>query len=546
MSDSTPVASPGPDAPREEGASRGLRVFAVALAVLALAVTIGARVPRLNDAMSEKRHADGTARVLRHMALWDAVGLDATHWMMRTTGLAPADRYIVDQGYLRDADGVYYYVSFPPLYPLAPYAAFKALGIAETPLAVRVFNLLLQAIGTFALFLLAKRATAGLGARFSWIAGGFAGLLYASAPVLQWYHSNAYTTASLSTPFFILAAYLGVRAIHDDRRPRWLLPALAAALFVVAYTEWLGVTFAMVAAAYGVVRWRHRPSRAFAFVAVGTVAAAMLLMLVQYSSIAGLAAFIQGISGKYAMRSGMAETSQRSILSLRSWAYLGDSYYKGYLPFLGLIPLFAAYPLWRRRVTHPRAARAAPARAWWSTPLATALVLTAAPVLLHHLLLFSHTAIHDFDMVKTAAALGLVFGVCAASLDRSVASAGRRWLVPVALGLAAAVAVGASIAITYRRDFAAHSGAEAVGEAIRAAHVSPNEVVFFQGPFYPGSAAVYYAGRNITGYEPSYAKALIAESGADGGVLFVVTPDGEGVARIERVAKDGTIAGAAK
>lgn len=533
-----------------DSATRALKALVIALALGALVFSVALRLPFLDRPISNKRHGEGTARTLRHIAIWDEVGLGGTHGMMRTTGVAPADRYIADQGYLRDEDGIYYYVSFPPLFPLAPYGAFKLLGVEATPLAVRVFNLCLQAFGAFAIFLLAKRATARVGERFSWVAGGFAAVLYATAPVLLWYHSNAYTTASLSTPMFILAVYLAVRAVHDDPAPRWVLPVFGLAVFAVAYTEWLGVTFAAAVAVYGIVRWRDRPARRMAIVAVAVVGATMLLMVAQYSSVAGLGAFISGLSGKYAMRSGVSEASHHSILSPGSWGHVVSYYLKGYLPFLGLIPVLAVPALlgtWasRSRRRELPGTRSIALRGWLVSPLATALVLTAGPVLLHHLLLFSHTAVHDFDMVKGASVLGLLFGLAAAGLDRATRSSADSWRTPVTLAVVVVLLATSSMVLSYRRDFTSRSGLYAVGDAIRSAKVPPDQIVFLQGSsFYVGSAAIYYAGRNIAYYNPEYARALVEASGADGGVLFVIAEDGETISAIERVGDDGAIVGA--
>jgi hypothetical protein len=525
--------------------SRGFKVFLVGVVLATFACTVALRAPylRLEDSGGE-----GVPRTLRHIAIWDAVGLADTHFMMRTTGTAPADRFIADVGYLSDGNGHYYYVSFPPLFPLAPYFAFKLIGVEATPLSLRVFNLFLHALGTFAMFLLAKRATSASGERFAWIAGCGAAILYATAPILLWYQSNAYSTASLATPFFILAAYLGVRAVHDESPPRWVLPAFGLSVWAVAYTEWLGVTLAAIALVYGIARRRDRRSRRMALVAVSVVGVTMLGMVVQYSSIAGLSAFIAGISGKYAIRSGIAETSNYSILALEGWGLVVKRYYRAYQQFMLMTPLLVAPALvaaWRRR---RRASLAVPETPpsprprLVASPLATALVLTGGAVALHHLLLFSHTVIHVFDMLKGASVLGLAFGAAIASLDRVVSSPKRAWLLPVALVLIAAVSTGGGMVLSYRRYFSVPSASTAVGTAIRDAEVPPDEIVFLRGgPLYAGSAVVFSAGRNVAWYTPEYARQLTRLSGADGGVLFEISADGERVEAVKRVGRDGEI-----
>ncbi|MDO8916261.1 MAG: hypothetical protein Q7W16_09295, partial [Coriobacteriia bacterium] len=241
--------------------------------------------------------------------------------------------------------------------------------------------------------------------------------------------------------------------------------------------------------------------------------------------------------------------SRDSILSLQSWGLIARRYFRAYQSFMVLIPLLAApglFVAWRRRRAKGRVESASnmPPRTRPAGPLATALALTAGPIALHHVILFSHTVIHDFDMVKGASVLGLAFGLAIASLDRVARPSSRAWLRPAALVLIAAVAAGGGMALAYRRDFTPTSGSRAVGTAIREANVPPDQIVFVGGgSFYKGSAAIYYAGRNITGYSPENARYLIGASGADGGVLFVVSADGMRVDSVKRIGRDGEIVG---
>lgn len=528
------------------GPSRSTAALLIALgAVLAVfAYTVWIRAPYIERPVSWIRHGEGTARVLRHMRVWDEAGLARTHFMMRTTGTAPADRFIADVGYLTSGDGVFYYASFPPLFPLAPYLAFRALSVSPSPEAIRTFNLGLHAIGALLLFALARRALRERGEAFASSAGVFAAAVYLISPGAMWYHSNAYVSASLSTPLLIACTYLGLRAAADDRPSAWLLPALGATAFALAYADWVGVT--LVAAIAATAAWYRRDRRLWmvaAVAAAGTIAA-LLLTAVQYSSVAGVHEFVAALGGKFEMRTGLSAASHHSLTSLASWKYLlGVSVRKSLEPelvFLGVLAvLFAAGILGRVIARRPTDLRATFPRAFL-----IALAFLGGASLLHHLILFSHTVIHDFDLLKDAAPLGLLVGVLAAEIGEWGTHRASRIGTLVALAVVLALGARSALPKTMKRDFTISWGAVGVGEAIAEANVGPNEAVFLKGPpsFYIGSSTVHYAGRNIARYHSrEHAAKIIRASGASGGVLFVLDEAGRKVARVDRVAPDGSI-----
>ena len=516
-------------------------VVAVAFVAVMLGMTILERMPLLERPMAGIRHGEGTARVLRHMQIWDEVGLAETHFMMRTTHTNPADAYVADVGYLTAGDGIYYYASFPPLFPLAPYLVFKTLGVPIGIDAVRWFNMGLQILGAAAVFLLVRRAARSFGATPAAVAAAAGATVYAISPVLLWYHSNAYVTASLGTPLFALSTYLAVRLWDDEEPARWLWWAFAASAAALTYTEWLGVTFTMGVLGLAAVRWRDARARKVAFATVAATGAVLLITLAQYSSIAGVAAFIDGIGGKLALRTGLTEASHHSVTSLRSWSYVVSYYEKGYLPVLqataGLV-FAAGVGLLARRVAGSATVIGR------DRALGTALWLATVPVALHHLLLFSHTAVHDFDIVKSAVPMGLIAGAaCAVIWSTPTLTRWAKVIVLIGLALLAQRTFDAGMAMSSRRDFGIDPGPRDVGRAIVAYGVAPDEVVFIEGDaFYTGSAASYYAGfRNLVRYTPERAATIMHLNGASGGVLFTVDEKGREVIGISRVAPDGSL-----
>lgn len=514
------------------------RALALGAVILVFALSVAVRVPRLDSPMAEARHADGTARVLRHMSVWDEVGLLETHFMMRTTGTAPADRYQPDIGYLADEDGLYYYVSFPPLYPLAPYLALKALDIPRTALTVRMFNLALQALGCLVIFLLARRLTRDWEEVPSLVAASVAASVYAIAPMLLWYHSVAYTSASLSTPLLALAVYLAVRLAHDEESApsRWLWIGYITAVAMLAYADWLAVTYALGFALFAVIRRRDHRLRTLAFATGATVAGVLALTALQYSSVAGFSAFLDGLSGKYVMRSGLAESSHHSLLSLDSWRYVLGHYRKHF----GELALFAGF-LGTIGVLE-RSVREDVTRLLKSPATVTALGLSVLATVIHHLALFSHTAVHDFDLNKATIAVALLVGLAAASGFEALRRRGPQRHAVAILVLASVLVAHVSLLSGFRRNFSTPAHARDVGAAVQYAGVRPDEVVFIEGDeFYIGSSAIYYAGRNLTRWRrEEHAARLIEATGATGGVLFVLDDEGAQVVDVLAVAPDGS------
>ncbi|MBE0477395.1 MAG: hypothetical protein IBX62_09885 [Coriobacteriia bacterium] len=555
MGDPRPVADDAAEAPSVvEGSSApahgrrarlAILLVAVATVLLTYAYTLNVRIPLLDRPASWTRHAEGAARTLRHMRIWDEVGLLETRFMMRTTDVHPGDRYIRDVGYLPDDEGVYYYVSFPPLFPLLPFLLLKAVNAPLGILSLRIFALGLHLVTAMLLFMLTRRVLLSRGEAHASSAGAFAAAVMLVSPGPLWYFSNAYESAALETPLLIACTYLGVRLLTDELRPRWLVPAFAAASFALAYTEWLGIMFAASVGVVALLRRDRRSLLAFA-VSAAAVAAALGLMTLQYSSVAGFKAFVEAIRGKAEMRVTFGGAVHHSLTSWPSWSHLLKWVKQGYGP--GLVALAALAASWLVGMTSTPGGFRRRLRATFPRPLGVALALTALPAALHLLALFSHTVIHDFGLLKWAVPLGLLVGALAAELGSWGARSRNRLGALAAAALVLAVAVHTVLPEAIKRDFTVTWGAVKVGTAIAQTGVDPDEPVFVEAPrkFYMGSSTVYYAGRNLARYKDAAgAAAIMKRSGATGAVLFRVNEDME-VERTERLGPDGHAIGSAQ
>jgi hypothetical protein len=148
-------------------------------------------------------------------------------------------------------------------------------------------------------------------------------------------------------------------------------------------------------------------------------------------------------------------------------------------------------------------------------------VLTAAPILLHHAVLLQWTARHAYSVVKTSFLLAILTAmVLGRLLDGGVA---RRWL-----ATAAGVALLGVLAMSVRgfqRDFATTgdvSRYQRVGAEI-ARRAGPDQVVLAVSRVYINPQIVYYARRNIqTVASADEARAWLAGHGRQSGVLVEI------------------------
>ncbi len=344
-----------------------------------------------------------TAHTLMTLDIWEAGGPASSHFAPIYTYDYPADRHIrsLTSG-IADADGRYYYVSYPPFAFLLPYLVFLLPGLAPSVLSLQLFNLVMHAITAFLLYgLITSRREQGTPSEIDWPAlAGFSVYVF-SGPTL-WFHANVYFSDILVQPFFI-ATLLGVMRYTKRGQGRWLIFAGA---FLMTYTEWLGVFLAASLMAFTIL---YRRREAAWWIATGIAAAGSVLALTltffQYASIAGPEVFVEASIARFAVRSGQ---DQHLLTTAAPYAKLALDYARAYFPQAVLLLLLGMASLIARR------AACEPRQGWFAAPLAIASLAVA----LHHLVFFEFTTIHEFALLKTAVPIGL--GV-AALMDRLVA-----------------------------------------------------------------------------------------------------------------------------
>jgi hypothetical protein len=512
----------------------------VCVLVALYALSVWFRLPYLSHPMG-LHHDEGTARTLVHAAVWSEEGPSSGGYIMRRNLSSPGDAYLGGHA----GDGNVYYYSFPPGHPLLAFLAHSAATVEPTVDSVRWFNLVLGFLSAGMIYLIVRGLLRTLPDVWSRLAGFVAFTAYVFTPVGLWYHSNAYTSSSALQPFFIAALLAATYAYRPSKSQPWLWPTLfGVAVALMCYVEWLGPAFA----AATVIVWLFRRDDAVLrrLAVAGAIGAAVSLGIVaaQYAvSLGGVSAVYDHVANRYVSRSGFgsAEAGGWTLWRLESWSRLGDKYLRSIMPLMvGLVLLWVWD--WDSR-------RRRPADVHSSDPVVpVVLVLSIAPVLLHHVVLFNHTVVHDFDLLKSSVFFVLAIGVLSGRTMARVTSDGIRWtsvlgMAGVALLVFYMVARSAWMFDSYHDD--QYRETIELGESISLAAVEPEEVVFIdiaaeRTLYVPYSQIVHYSGRNYLHWPEDVdgRREVLERDGGRTGVVFVV--DAElGVEQVRYVGIDG-------
>ncbi|MEZ4699559.1 MAG: hypothetical protein R2834_04450 [Rhodothermales bacterium] len=454
-------------------------------------VSILIRLPNLDRPLSND-YEWVTAHTLITLDIWRTDGALRHRLAPIYTYPYAADTHIesLTSG-VADAEGRYYYVSYPPLTFIAPHLVFTALRIAPSPLALQGLNLVLHALTAWCLYLLVaglRRRPLRDGLDLPALA---AFLVYTfSAPNL-WFHANVYFADVLVQLFFVAAVWAIARHVLEDR-PIW---PVGVALFLMTYTEWLGVFLTATVAGVAAARGFDRRWMRVAGVCIAGSGLALLVTFLQYASIAGASAFIDASVTRFAVRSGQ---SQGLFGNPEAYLSIGIAYARGYFPQAVLLVVLGA-AAWTTR-----AARPAGEVGWlhW-------IGLTLAPALMHHLVFFEFTTIHDFALLKTSVPLALGTAACMDRLCATDERDGARFYAAFGLGVTAAL-LAFSVFLYYAHiTHDAVDQFQLVGETV-GREARSDETVFIvadrslYGLIIPGPdhdvvapQILYYAGRDI-------------------------------------------------
>jgi hypothetical protein len=381
-----------------------------------------------------------------------------------------------------------------------------------------VFNLLTHIATAGILFLLLLRMTK----KRAIAAAGYC--LYVLTPIALYMHGANYMSDMFVQLLFVLSAHLFflLISIQGTLQPKAYVP-LAITLFLMAYTEWIGLFVCAFVFLYAL--FKRKESRALPFLVISAVmpTAALLLVVAQYASAGGFDAFIEVMLDRYVY--GYDSTAQ-ALPFLHQLDAIIQNYGKWFGSIFLTVLIFSAQVLFFRmstqkeKVALPQHARAI-------------LLFFAIPIVVHHVVFFDWTAfdIHFYSVLKTA----LLFSVLIPLLMYAVWNQGSgkaRVFNKVFIGAVFALClVGSLVAYVHEREDRVKGYSHAycdLGKHIKK-NTTDDEIAFltplsedrFNGII--SAVTVLCAERNIALYEDSTkAWQLIAQNKAAGGRLFTI------------------------
>lgn len=478
------------------------RIKVIFLIIGLFLLSILVRIPTLDRPLS-KHHEFCTAVSLRIMQIWDEAGIANYNFNPVMTYPNVADKFINNyasgSGKMLDAEGNYYYVSHPPLAYYVPYFLFQLLGVRPSVLPIQLFNLLLHFISAIGVYLIAKQLIKSQSA--SWfdsahhdIAALASFIFYLFSAATMWFQSNTYMSDMAVQPLFIYGVFFALKYFESGKQKHLFL--LSLFVFLMTYTTWLGVFFAVVLLGWGIVRLRKNSFLlAISFPALLAIA----LTVFQYSQIAGWHAYYEEAFGRFSERSGMQSGMRIFFLQ---WRNILFSYITSYLPML----LFVFFLLFQRKV--------------FPVKLSKIILLAALPVLLLHLVLPNYSG-HDFVSLYGAVFLSVVAGIGSEFFLKK-----GKWIFSGALAAYILISTAQYYYINRPGEISQRGDRYAdykdIGIAIKQ-NSNPDEVVFLLNEK-PSPEVIFYAERNIL-QVANEEKAIqhLFKSPANAGVLFKKT-----------------------
>ncbi len=354
-------------------------------------------------------HGWVTAHTLLTLQTWNEGGIFNFHAAPVYTPQNEGDKFVPSLAGITDAKGDSYYVSYPSLGFYAPYFFMKLFFLQPTILSLIIFNLLLHFLSAFFIYKIVKRLLKNNSSlEFAPI---IAFIIYLFTPATLWFQSNVYFVDMLEQFLWIASFYVTLKLIDDESRKNILL--FTVLLFACCYTEWMGLFYAFMAFIYfGIKSIRKKQIPIISLICVAVVFLSIGLFVWQYSQISGLNSLTESLTNKYKTRSGFyGENTSEFGLSIGnpdSFSRLWDHYFNNYFNLILLLPIIILSYFFIRKKNLLQ-------NSYWLI----AIVFLVAPVLMHHIIFFNFTSLHDFSVLKSAVPLSVISGLLIASLENS-------------------------------------------------------------------------------------------------------------------------------
>jgi len=249
-------------------------------------------------------HHHNTAHIfmLNTLEIWDEES-PATYHFAPVQTWPGAEKHNHYYKRLEDAKGNNYYISHPPAAFLLNYGIIKMFGLPVNQSSLQYILIFLFLTGALFLAWIARYSIPHNEIRFVRLAMLAAMAIYILNPVNLYAHSQHNFSEIWGQFFLITSLAAWVHYLRSDRVV-WSRILLMMSVFLLAATDWMGITFCAALLLVYIRQMRKPHIRSgFLYVMVAAVAALMITGI-QYSSIAGNEAFVRALGIRFLERSG--------------------------------------------------------------------------------------------------------------------------------------------------------------------------------------------------------------------------------------------------
>jgi len=330
-----------------------------------------------------------TAHSLITHQIWYENGIGNYHFSPVYTFNNLKDKNINNLGGIKDEKGNYYYVSYPPFSFILPFIISKALKVYPTLLSLNIFNSFVHLVSAILIYLLMTLLLKKDRQKETALAAFTGFILYLFSPGNFWFYTNIYFADILVNTFFIAGVYFILKIIWQNKFYSAIyLLFFGVLIFLMAYTEWLGLFFALTVLLYSFIKAKKdkRYLLLFSVAAIATLVS-IFLTLFQYASISGFFDLFIELKNKYLIRGDLG-----SFLKLRPYLnviYFYKTYYLTEILILTVLSLISFCFLGSKL------------RKWLKSKYIF-LYFAFVPVALHYLFFFNFNYNHSFSTLKTS------------------------------------------------------------------------------------------------------------------------------------------------
>lgn len=379
-----------------KGSNLSRKSFLILLLIFAVSVLV--RVPSINRPLS-KHHEFVTSISLRVLQIWHEEGGAKYNYIPVMNYGGEANKAInnhastVEYG-VQDDDGNYYYLSHPPLAYIIPHFVFKAINVKPNVLSLQIFHLFINFFSGILIYLLVitlkqVRARSDLD-----LTALIAFVIYTFSTAVLWFQCNTYMSDMFVHFFFLLGILIGLKCLNYPSSTKWKI-LFAVNVFLMIYTSWLGVFFALVVFIFGLTYWRKNGGIQLAIYTSLSGVLALFLIYSQYSSINGSDALINHLTQRLNVRGSGVGGREGSFVSikLREIGIIIFNYGSNYLAIILMI-IVAFVLKWKKSIE----------KLW---ELKSFIAFSILPVLLLHLVLLNYSA-QDFTVLYASCFLSIL------------------------------------------------------------------------------------------------------------------------------------------